>query len=350
MTGSGASIVALEQRLVEAARGGDENAFGRLVERHRSDLLAHCYRMLGSLHDAEDALQDTLLRAWRGLSGFESGRPLRPWLYRIATNVCLNAIAQRPTRMLPSGHGPPAPAGVSEPTKPLDRALWLEPYPDEMVGVDAEAAGPEARYAQREAVELSFVAALQHLPPRQRCILVLRDVLSFSAKEIAEMLGGSAVSVNSALQRAREAIAARLPRGSQQDALRRLGDARLRGLVAQIIDAFEHGNVEAILAMLAEDATFSMPPYAAWYRGRDRVAESWLMPSERPTGLRFLPTRANGQLALGVYRLDEESNRYRPVALEVLTLRGELIAEVTSFRDPDLVRRFGLPTELSPEG
>lgn len=176
---------------------------------------------------------------------------------------------------------------------------------------------------------------------------MLRDVLSFSTKEVAEMLGASAVSVNSSLQRAREAIAARLPRGSQQETLRRLGDARLRELVAEIVDAFEHGDVEAILAMLAEDSTFSMPPYAAWYQGRDRVAESWLMPSERPTGLRFLPTRANGQLALGVYKLDEESNSYRPIALEVLTLRGELIAEVTSFRDPELVRRFGLPAELA---
>jgi RNA polymerase sigma-70 factor, ECF subfamily len=338
-----------ERTLIAAAQGGDEAAFRRLIEPHRRAIHALCYRMLGSPHDADDALQDSLLRAWRALSRFDGRSALRTWLYRIATNVCLDTIARRPKRMLPTDYGPPAPAGADAPAEPFARALWVEPYPDDHVGLGEAAAGPEARYAQRETVELSFVAALQHLPPRQRCVLVLRDVLSFSAKEVAEMLGASAVSVNSALQRAREAIAERLPQGSQQETLRRLGDARLHELVGEIIDAFERGDVEAILAMLAEDATFSMPPYAAWYQGRDRVADSWLMPSERPTALRFLPTRANGQLALGVYKLDEESNRYKPVALEVLTLRGELIAEVTSFRDPELVRLFGLPEELSPE-
>jgi RNA polymerase sigma-70 factor, ECF subfamily len=337
-----------ERTLFAAAQGGDEAAFRRLIEPHRRAMHALCYRMLGSPHDADDAVQDALLRAWRGLSRFDGRSELRTWLYRIATNVCLDTIARRPKRMLPTDCGPPAPAGGEEPAEPLEPALWVEPYPDELVGVGEGAAGPEARYAQRETVELALVAALQHLPPRQRCVLVLRDVLSFSAKEVAEMLGASAVSVNSALQRAREAIAARLPQGSQQETLRRLGDARLRELVGEIIDAFERGDVEAILAMLAEDARFSMPPYAEWYQGRDRVADSWLMPRGRPTGLRFLPTRANGQLALGVYKLDEVSNLYRPVALEVLTLRGELIAEVTSFRDPQLVRLFGLPEELSP--
>jgi RNA polymerase sigma-70 factor, ECF subfamily len=339
---------ATERTLLAAAQSGDEGAFRRLIEPHRRAIHTLCYRMLGSPHDADDALQDALLRAWRALSGFDGRSELRTWLYRIATNVCLDTIAKRPKRVLPTDYGPPATKGGEEPTEPLDPALWVAPYPDDPVGVGEEAIGPEARYAQRETVELAFVAALQHLPPRQRCVLVLRDMLSFSAKEVAEMLGVSAVSVNSALQRAREAIAARLPQGSQQETLRRLGDARLRELVGEIIDAFERGDVEAILAMLAEDATFAMPPYAAWYQGRDRVAESWLLPDERPTGLRFLPTRANGQLALGVYKLDERSGRYKPVALEVLTLRGELIVEVTSFRDPELVRRFGLPEELSP--
>jgi RNA polymerase sigma-70 factor, ECF subfamily len=320
-----------------------------LIEPHRRAIHALCYRMLGSPHDADDALQDALLRAWRALPRFDGRSELRTWLYRIATNVCLDAIARRPKRMLPADYGPPAPPGAEEPADPLESGLWVEPYPDEPFGSGAAVGEPEARYAQRETVELSLVAALQHLPPRQRCVFVLRDVLSFSAKEVAEMLGASAVSVNSTLQRAREGIAARLPQGSQQETLRRIGDARLRELVREIIDAFERGDVEAILAMLTEDATFSMPPYAAWYRGRDRVADSWLMPSGQPGTLRFLPTRANGQVALGVYKLDEQSNRYKPVALEVLTLRGELIAEVTSFRDPELVRRFGLPEELSPE-
>jgi RNA polymerase sigma-70 factor, ECF subfamily len=338
-----------ERTLLAAARGGDEAAFRRLIEPHRGAIHALCYRMLGSPHDADDALQDSLVRAWRALPRFAGRSEVRTWLYRIATNVCLDAIARRPRRLLPIDHGSPASTGAEEPSEALDPALWVEPYPDELMAPEEEAAGPEARYAQRETLELAVVAALQHLPPRQRCVLVLRDVLSFSAKEVAEMLGTSPVSVNSALQRAREAIEGRLPRASQQENLRRLGDARLRELVADIIEAFEHGDVEAILAMLAEDATFSMPPYAAWYQGRERVAASWLMPSDRPADLRFLPTRANGQLALGVYKRDEESNRYRPIALEVLSLRGELIAEVTSFRDPELVRLFGLPHELPPQ-
>jgi RNA polymerase sigma-70 factor (ECF subfamily) len=335
-----------ERTLLAAAQSGDERAFRQLIEPHRRAIHALCYRMLGSPHDADDALQDALVRAWRALSRFDGRSELRTWLYRIATNVCLDTIAKRPRRMMPADYGPPAAKGADEPTEPLDPAVWVMPYPDERAGVGEEDTGPEARYAQRETVELAFVAALQHLPPRQRCVLVLRDVLSFSAKEVAEMLGASAVSVNSALQRARETIAARLPQGSQQETLRRLGDVRLRELVGEIIDAFERGDVEAILAVLTEDATFSMPPYAAWYQGRDRIAESWLIPGERPTGLRFLPTRANGQLALGVYKLDEESNRYEPLALELLTLCGELIAEVTSFRDPELFSLFGLPDEI----
>jgi RNA polymerase sigma-70 factor, ECF subfamily len=339
----------VEGAVLAAARSGDEAAFRRLIEPHRQVLHALCYRMLGSPHDADDALQDALLRAWRALPRFAGRSDLRTWLYRITTNVCLDALARRPKRMLPMDYGPPARVGAAEPTEPLDPALWLEPYPDQLLGVGEAAPGPDVRYAQRETVELSFVAALQHLPPRQRCVLVLRDVLSFSAKEVAEMLGTSAVSVNSALQRARESIEERLPQRSQQENHRRLGDGRLRELVSEIVEAFENGDVEAILAMLAEDATFSMPPFAAWYQGRDRVADSWLIPSDRPTGLRFLPTRANGQLALGVYKLDEESGHYRPVALEVLSLRGELIAEVTSFRNPNLVRRFGLPEELPPD-
>jgi RNA polymerase sigma-70 factor, ECF subfamily len=186
------------------------------------------------------------------------------------------------------------------------------------------------------------------LPPRQRAAFILRDVLSFPAKEVAEMLGVSRVSVNSALQRAREAIEERLPEASQQESLRNFGDTRLQEFVSTLIGAFERGNVAAIVGLLAEDVVFSMPPYAAWCQGREQVAGSWLMPSKAPTGLRFLATRANGQLALGVYKLDEEADRHLPIALEVLGLRGELIAEVTSFRDPGLIRVFGLPEALPP--
>jgi len=298
-----------ETDLLAAARAGDELAFRRLIEPHYGELCAVCYRLLGSWHDAEDATQEALVRGWRALPRFDGRSRVRTWLYRIATNVCLDALANRRKRLLPMDYGPPVREGTGASSERFDSEWWIEPFPDEFTRVPDDAAGPAARAIARETIELSFVAALQHLPPRQRCVLVLRDVLSFSASEVAEMLSTTPTSVNSALQRAREAIEQRVPEGSQQENLRRLGDARLGELVSDPIDRFERGEVEAILAMLADDARFSMPPYAAWYQGRDRLAESWLIPDERPTGLRFLPTRANGQIALGVYKLDRSAAR-----------------------------------------
>jgi RNA polymerase sigma-70 factor (ECF subfamily) len=336
-----------EQELLEAACGGDEDAFRRLVEPHRSRLHAHCYRMLGSVHDAEDALQDALLRAWRGLCGFDGRSSFRRWLYRIATNACLDAIARRPKRVLPIDYGPPADPDASEPGEPLVEPVWVEPYPDEMLGVEDGYAAPAARYEQREAVELAFIAALQHLPPRQRAVLVLREVLGFSAKEVAEALGSSVASVNSALQRARKAVDDRLPEKSQQATMRSLGDERVHEIVEQFVEAFERGDIDAIIALLSKDATFEMPPYRTWYRGREAIADSWLMPGGPPPRLRYVPTRANGQLAVGAYGFDPERGRYLPIALDVLTLRGRRIADVTAFRMPELFPRFGLPDELA---
>ncbi len=332
---------AAEARLLSAAQHGDVRAFDALVAPHRADIHRLCYRMLGSPYDGDDAVQEALLRAWRALPRFDGRSAIRTWLYRIALNVCLDAAARR-RRVLPIDHGDRRREGLEEPLAP---PLWVQPCPDEPV--EGDLAEPEARYEQREALELAFVAALQHLPPRQRAVFVLRDVLSFSPEEIAKMLATTRTAVNSALQRARETIEARLPDRSQQEHMRALGPARLRELVGEVIDAFERGEIEAILAHLADDAVFSMPPYATWYRGRDQLSESWLFPDERPTGLRFVPTRANGQVALGVYKRNPETNRYHPIALEVLALRGELIAEVTSFREPALVRAFGLPEELA---
>jgi RNA polymerase sigma-70 factor, ECF subfamily len=336
-----------EHSLVAAACAGDDAAFERLIAPHRGEIHALCYRMLGSVHDAEDASQEAFLRAWRAIDRFEGRSSIRTWLHRIAANVCLDEIARRPKRVLPIDYGPPERAGGPDPAR-LEEPIWLEPYPDESIQIADDAVGPEARYEQRETLELAFVAALQHLPPRQRAVFVLRDVLGFPAAAVAEILSASAVSVNSALQRARETIGSRLPDHSQQDELRRLGDERLREFVRRLIGAFEGGHVAAIMALLAEDAVFSMPPYLAWYQGRDRIADSWLMPQDSPTGLRLLSTRANGQLALGVYKLEETRNLFVPNCLEVFGLRGELISEVTSFRNPELIRVFGLPDKLRP--
>src|SRR5437763_724676 len=218
-----------EQQLIAAARGGDEAAYGRLVESYRGELHAHCYRMLGSVHDAEDALQEALLRAWRGLPRFEGRSSLRSWLYTIATNTCLNAIERRPKRVLPVDYGPPSdPHGG--PGEPVVESVFVEPYPDELLGVEDGFASPDASYERRESVELAFVAALQNLPPNQRAALILREVLGFSAKEAAEMLDTSVASANSALQRARASVEQRAPEQSQQQTLRALGDEELRAL------------------------------------------------------------------------------------------------------------------------
>jgi RNA polymerase sigma-70 factor (ECF subfamily) len=322
---------ATEERELEAARTGDEEAFRRLVEPYRTELHAHCYRMLGSLHDAEDAYQEVLLRAWRALSKFEGRSSLRSWLYTIATNTSLNLIAKRPKRVLPIDYGP-ATDPHDRPGEPLVESVWIEPYPDETLGVEDGFAAPEARYELRESVELAFVAALQHLPPNQRAVLILREVLGFSAKEVAETLDTTVASVNSALQRARVAVDDRVPEETQQRTLRSLGDDELREIVSRYVDAWERNDVEAFAGMLAEDATFAMPPLATWYEGRDAItkwAAAWPLSGE--WRWRTVLTRANGQPALGYYAWDEQAQAYLPFALNVLTLRGKTISDVTAF-------------------
>jgi RNA polymerase sigma-70 factor (ECF subfamily) len=322
---------AREQELLEAARRGDEDAFGRLVEPYRAQLHAHCYRMLGSVHDAEDALQEALLRAWRALDRFEGRSSLRTWLYTIATNACLNLIERRPKRVLPIDYGPATDPHVG-PGEPIVESVWLEPYPDEMLGVEDGFAAPEASYEQREAVELAFIAALQHLPPNQRAVLILREVLGFSAKEVADTLETTVASVNSALQRARAAVDERVPDQSQQETLRSLGDDAVRDLVDRYVDAWERCDVEQFAAMLTEDASFTMPPLATWYQGRDAIA-AWAAgwPLSGSWRWRTVFTRANGQPALGFYSWDEGEEAYLPFALNVLTLRGPEITDVTAF-------------------
>jgi RNA polymerase sigma-70 factor, ECF subfamily len=331
MSASPTDSTVQERELLEAARGGDEDAYRRLVEPHRSELHAHCYRMLGSAHDAEDALQDALLRAWRGLPKFEGRSSLRSWLYRIATNTSLNVIEKRPKRVLPIDYGPAADPHDG-PGEPLVESVWVGPYPDEKLGLEDGYAAPEARYEQRESVELAFIAALQNLPPNQRAVLILREVLGFSAQEVSEALETTTAAVNSALQRARKAVDERLPEQSQQATLRSLGEERLTEIVDGYVDAWQRGDVDAVVAMLTEDAAFAMPPLQTWFRGHEDIAiflAGWPLSGEwrwRP-----LRARANGQPALAFYSWDEQEGSYLPFALNVLTLRGERISEVTAF-------------------
>ena len=328
---------------LEKAIEGDGSAFRELVDPHRAQIHAHCYRLLGSVHDAEDALQETLLRAWRALPRFRSRSSVGTWLFRIATNVCLDASARRGARVLPIDYR--SRAEGSGPVDRIDDAPWLEPYPTSRLAVDDEAS-PDACYDQREAVELAFVAALQHLPPRQRAVLILREVLGFSAGEVAQTLGTTSASVNSALQRARQRVEERLPQRSQQATLRALGDDRSRALVKRFIAAFERADVPAILAAVTSDVRFSMPSYATWHEGHAAIARSWLMPENPEPDLRFIATRANEQLAIASYKLEPSAARYRPIGIEVLTLRGDLISDITIFRKLDVIRQFGLPEEL----
>jgi len=341
-----ARMTQTDRELLDAARAGDEDAFRHLVEAHRAELHAHSYRMLGSVHDAEDALQDALLRAWRGLPDFAGRSSVRTWLFKITTNSCLDAIARRSRRVLPIDYGP-ATDPRAGPADPLAETEWVEPYPDTVVGLEGRYAAPDARYEQREAVELAFVAALQHLPARQRAVLILREVLGFSAAEVGEALEITVAAVNSALQRARKAVEERLPERSQQATLRALGDERVRDLVERFVSAMESGDVDAILGVLTEEVTFAMPPSPSWYRGRDAVADSWLMPAGPPPRLRFIRTSANGQPAVAAYRLDPAAGRFLPLALDVLTLDEGGIAGITAFRSARLFSLFGLPDELA---
>jgi len=336
------------RELLDAARQGDGDAYGRLVGRYRPELHAHCYRMVGSFSDAEDALQEALLHAWRGLSGFQGRGSLRSWLYKIATNACLKSIERRPKRVLPIDYAPAADPHDG-PGERLLEPVWLEPYPEEKLGLEDGLAGPDARYEQREGVELAFIAALQHLPARQRAVLILRDVLGFSARETAEALDTTPVSVDSALQRAHKTVDERIPEQSQQATLRSLGDAALRDLVDRYVAAWERSDVDAIVAMLAHDAKITMPPIPTWYGGREAVASfltGW--PLARADRWRLVPVRANGQLAFGAYGWNEEAGSFLPHGVHVLALRGARIEEITAFLTPEALRYFSLPDQIQP--
>jgi len=338
-----------EHQLLEAARAGDEKAFALPLGPYQAQLRTHCYRMLGSVHDAEDALQDTMLRAWSGLARFESRSSLRSWLYRIATNASLRMIEKRPKRVLPIDYGPPADPHVAF-GEPLTESIWLEPYPDAQLGVEATMLGPDARYEQRESIELAFAAACQHLPARPRAVLILRDVLGYSARETAQALEMTPVSVDSALQRAHKAIKQRVPAHTQQATLRALGDSELRQIVNRFADAWERNDVDAVVAMLVDDARMTMPPWPSWYSGRDAIAtflRSW------PLSLRkrwqLLRTGANGQPAVAGYLWDEQTTAFKAETIIVLTFQAARLEEITAFRSPELFPRFGLPKKLTKD-
>jgi RNA polymerase sigma-70 factor (ECF subfamily) len=275
---------------------------------------------------------------------------LRSWLYRIATNASLKIIERRPKRVLPIDYGPPSDPN-DQVGEPVVESVWVDPFPDEALGLESGLASPAAQYEQSESVELAFIAALQHLPPRQRAVLILRDVLGFSAREAAEVLETTPASIDSALQRAHQTVDERLPERDQQATLRSLDDAALRRVVDGYVDAWQRDDADALAALLTDEAVFAMPPHATWFRGREAIADFLRAePMGKGNRWRLVPTRANGQLAFGHYVWFEERGAFGAHAIDVLTLDGDRIAEITVFMDPEAFARFGLPDELAEVG
>jgi RNA polymerase sigma-70 factor (ECF subfamily) len=328
--------------LISRARSGDDDAFRELTDPHRRELQAHCYRMLGTLQDAEDAVQDTLLAAWQGLDGFAGRSSLRTWLYKIATNRCLNVLrtaSRRPAKEwnIP-GIEPP------EPTR-LGEVVWLEPYPDALLAeVPGLPPGPEARYEQAESISLAFVSALQVLPPRQLAVLILRDVLGFHASEVASMLDASVESVNSALKRARASLQRRQPTAGVPEPPPAAGSPAEDAIVARFTSAYESSDLDALVALLTDDAFMSMPPMPLEYVGRDLVAEFCGRLFATGRGIDLVPTRANGQPAFGSY-LRVPSGPRPATGLITITLEGDRISGTSRF-ETSVLPWFGLPLSL----
>jgi RNA polymerase sigma-70 factor (TIGR02960 family) len=336
--------------LLTRARAGDEEAFRELTEPHRRELQLHCYRVLGSVHDAEDMVQETLLAAWRSLEAFEGRASVRSWLYRIATNRCLNTLRARSRRP----REVPVMGDSLQPTGRIE-SVWLEPYPDVLLdNIPDRSDGPAARYEARESIELSFIVALQHLPPRQRAAVVLADVLGFRPAEVAGMLDTGEASIKGALQRARATLRARLPAADRERAPRP-NSAGERRLVGRFADAVQSGDVDEMVSLLTDDAVVTMPPQPLEYQGHGAIAAFLRHRAElRGALLRVVPTRANTQPAFGCYLPDAHAAIARPYGLFVLTLAGDAIGAITWFADTGVFRHFGLPRTLpkpfSPRG
>jgi RNA polymerase sigma-70 factor (ECF subfamily) len=345
-----------ESTIVATAQGHDESAFAELVERHRRELHVHCYRMLGSFHESEDCVQETFLRAWRSRGSFEGRSTFRAWLYRIATNACLDFLDRHPRRPRSYESMLGTQQSIIEQTPPM--VPWLQPYPDRLLDPAAPSdAEPDAVVVARETIELAFLVAIQHLPPRQRAVLILRDVLGWSANDTATLLGGSVASVKSALQRARATVREHLPERREEWAPSTSPTAEERALLRRYVDAHERGDASAVAELLAAEVLLTMPPHPQWFLGREAIvglhAEVFDPSSERYHGhWRCLPTRANRQPAVGHYcqRPTAEATRtlpgeYKAQVLDVLRVEGGTITEITSF-EPIMFRAFGLPLTL----
>jgi RNA polymerase sigma-70 factor, ECF subfamily len=336
---------------IRAAIAGNEPAFTALVRRHRPELLLHCYRFTGSTQDAEDLVQETFLRAWAKRHSFQGRSTFRAWLYGIATHACLDLLRHHPRRVLPPEVVSPADPGDAP--EPHSDIAWLEPYPDRLLDQIVDSgAEPEAALIRREATELAFIAAIQHLPPRQRAVLILRDVVGWPAKQTAESLGITVVSANSALQRARETLRARWAgRNGSYRPTARFSPAE-RSLLARMVDAWEQGDAQAVALLLAVDGRLVMPPTRSWYAGREAITRflaGHAFGAGIPGHIRALPTAANRQPALGLYLSDDHTGQHKPFALMVLTTNGDTVTEMALFQFPRLFAACGLPALLDAD-
>jgi RNA polymerase sigma-70 factor (ECF subfamily) len=331
------------QETVSTSGSEPEADFPQATDPYRRELLAHCYRMTGSVHEAEDMVQETYLRAWRAYHGFEGRSSVRTWLYRIATNVCLTALEGRDRRPLPTGLGAPSEDGTS-PIEENGEIPWLEPVPDSMLAT----ADPSLVVADRDTVRLAFVAALQHLPARQRAVLILRDVLRWRAAEVAEAMETSTASVNSALQRAHATLEKANLSADTMSGADQLDDAQ-KAMLDRYVQAFWDKDIEAIVSMLTKDAVWEMPPFTGWYQGNENIGR--LIATQCPGGhheMVMLPTRANGQPAFALYMRGED-DAFHPFHLQVLTLGADGVEHVAAFFSPKLFDTFGLPASLPPD-
>ena len=334
----------MTEDLIGLVKAGDEHAFRQLVGPYQGELQLHCYRILGSAQDAEDAVQETLLAAWRGLAQFEGRASIRTWLYRVATNCCLKALRSASRR--PPVNWPPPGVDIPKPSR-VGEVIWLQPYPDMLLeGLPDATPGPEARYEASETISLAFVTALQTLPPRQRAVLILRDVLGFPTSQVAGILDSSEDSAASVLKRARAAMRGQFPPATARPLAPRPGSAGERDLVDRFTRAYQAGDVAAVVALLTEDIAATMPPLSLEYHGRELVARflaaTGLRPGRRP---RLIPTRANGQPAFGLYVQDPHAGIFHATGMLVLTLSGDTICAMTGF-DTSVLPQFGLPRTL----